>query len=94
MEVNTLIIITPSIQKLEFKGKPYQMSSYMKCIWETVQMYSKRSHYINLPIYTTTSFITLLVGFKAENVLVKQLCYIQTMYRLYRKIAFYGKFFL
>ena len=38
-------------------------------------------------------FITLLLRPKAETVLVKQLCYIQTkMHRFYRKITIYGHF--
>ena len=38
-------------------------------------------------------FITLLLGYKAETVLVKQPFYIQTKtYRIYRKMTVYGHF--
>ena len=38
-------------------------------------------------------YITLFLGYKAENMFIKQPCYMQTkMYRLYRKLTIYGHF--
>ena len=39
--------------------------------------------------------VTLLLGFKTENMLVKQVCYVQTkMYKLYRIMTIYWHFSL
>ena len=49
---------------------------------------------VNLYIHHNL-FITLLLGSKAETVLAKQLCYIQTkMYISYRKMTIYGHFLI